>query len=112
MHQNRVDDDPEVSTTLLEDLLRKSREFVEGVIADRIRDSMERALDWTFRRMITYLTVAVLFGSAVVFALLAGLEGMKQAGVPSWASYLTLGLAGALGGSLLLLRPKPSGSRR
>ena len=110
MHENRVEE-PQASPTLLEDVLQKSREFIEGIIADRIKDSLERALDWTFHRMMVYLTVVALFATAAVFALMAGLEGMKQAGVPPWAAYLTVGLAGALGGSLLLMGPK-SRSRR
>ena len=105
MHENRVEDRQD-SPTLLEDLLRRSREFIEGIVADRLRDSLERALEWTFRRALTYLCIAALFATAAIFAVLAGLEGMKQADVPPWAAYLTLGLAGALGGSLLLKQPR------
>lgn len=110
MHENRVEE-PQASPTLLEDFLQRSREFIEGIIADRVKDSLERALDWTFHRMMVSLTVVALFATAAVFALLAGLEGMRQAGVPPWAAYLTLGLVGALGGSLLLKRPKSRGRR-
>jgi hypothetical protein len=110
MIQNRVHE-PEASATLLEDLLRRSRAFIEGVIADRIRDSLEHMLDWTFHRVFIYLTGAALFATAAVLAVLAGLEGLKQAGAPAWAAYLLLSFAGALGGSLLLRRPKRSDER-
>ena len=110
MIQNRVPEH-EASATLLEDLLRRSRAFIEGVLVDRIRDSLENMLDWTFRRVLLYLTSAALFATSAVLAVLAGLEGMKQAGAPPWAAYLLLSLAGVLAGSLLLRRPKRSDDR-
>jgi hypothetical protein len=97
--------------SLLEELLRKSQSFMEGLIADRIRASLDRALDWTFRRVIVYLSAAALFATAAVFLLVAGTEGLKQAGAPTWSAYLIWGLVGALGGSLLLRRPKECGAR-
>lgn len=110
MVQNRVHEH-EASATLLEDLLRRSRAFIEGVIADRIRDFLDNMLDRTFRRASLYLTGAALFATSAVLAVLAGLEGMKQAGAPPWAAYLLLSFAGVLGGGLLLRRPKRKDDR-
>jgi hypothetical protein len=95
-------EEAEVSPSILEELHRKVHELVRGMMADRLRASAERALDWTFRRVLTYLTAAAFFVTAAVFALLAGMEGLKQAGAPPWAAHLALGLGGALAGAMLL----------
>jgi hypothetical protein len=104
MTEDRVEE-AQAPPTLLEELLRKSQSFMEGLIAERVKASLDHALDWTFRRIIVYLSAAVLFGTAAVFLLVAGMEGLKQAGAPPWSAYLLLGLLGGLGGSLLLRRP-------
>ena len=105
MPENRVEE-PEAPPSILEDLLRRSGTYVQGVVADHIKASVERALDWTLRRTLTYIVAGALFATAAVFMLVAGLEGVKQAGAPVWAAYLGFGLAGILGGGLLL--PKPA----
>lgn len=101
MEEDRVEEQ-EMRASVLEDLLRKSRELVEGVVAERVKSSVDRALQWTFRRIIAYVTAAGLFVTAAVFLLVAGMEALKQAGAPPWSAYLLLGLAGLLGGLLLL----------
>ncbi|HVR83154.1 MAG TPA: hypothetical protein VMU54_02505, partial [Planctomycetota bacterium] len=83
----------------------RSRSFIEGVIADRIRSSLERLFERTMRRVVAGVISSMLFGTAAVFVLIAGLEGLKQAGAPVWAAYLCLGLVGALGGALLIRTP-------
>jgi len=104
MPENRVEE-PEAPPSILEDLLKRSGTYVQGVVADHVKASVERVLDWTLRRTITYLSAGALFATAVIFGMVAGMEGLKQAGAPAWAAYLTFGLVGALGGSLLLPRP-------
>lgn len=104
MNERRVDEQ-EAPPSILDELLRKSHSFLEGLLADRVKSSLDRALEWTFRRVIVYLSAAALFGTAAVFLLIAGVEGLKQAGAPPWSAYLIPGLAGAFGGLLLLHRP-------
>jgi len=103
MNERRFEE-PEAAPSLLEDLFRKSERFVEGLVAERVRSSVGRALEWTFRRVILYLTAAALFATAAVFLLVAATEGLKQAGAPAWSAYLLLGFLGGLGGLLLLPR--------
>jgi hypothetical protein len=98
-------EEPQAPPSILEDLLARSRSFIEGVIADRIKASLERVFERTMMRVVACLISSVLFGTAAVFALIAGLEGLKQAGAPVWAAYLSLGLVGALGGGLLIRKP-------
>lgn len=100
---------PEAPPSLLEDLLRRSQSFVEGLVAERVKASLDRALEWTFRRVIVYVSAAALFATAAVFLLVAGTEGLKQAGAPAWLAYFILGLFGALGGCVLLSRPQDPG---
>lgn len=97
--------EPEARPSVLEELLAKSRSFIEGVIADRIKASLERFFERVTQRIIACLVASVLFGTAAVFLLVAGMEGLKQAGLPLWAAYLSLGLVGALGGVLLIRKP-------
>ena len=104
MADNRIEE-PQ-TPSILEDLLRRSRAFVEGVIADHFKASVDRVLDWTLRRVITSLVASAFFVTAVVFLLVAGTEGLKQVGAPPWVAYLSLAFVGALGGGLLLRRPK------
>jgi len=94
--------EPEPRPSVLEDLLARSRSFIEGLIADRLKASLERFFERMTRRVVACLVASVLFGTAAVFLLIAGLEGLKQAGLPGWAAYLSLGLVGALAGSLLI----------
>jgi hypothetical protein len=111
MSEHRVEE-PEAPPSLLEELLRKSQDFVEGLVAERVKASLDRALEWTFRRVILYISATALFATAAVFLLVAGMEGLKQAGAPSWSAYLLLALLGALGGCLLLRRPEDRRAKR
>jgi hypothetical protein len=102
---------PEAPPSLLEELLRKSQDFVEGLVAERVKASLDRALDWTFRRVILYVSAAALFATAAVFLLVAGMEGLREVGAPAWSAYLLLALLGALGGCLLLRWPRDQAGR-
>jgi len=95
----------ETHPSVLEELLAKSRSFIEGVIADRIKASLERFFERMTHRVVACLVASVLFGTAAVFLLIAGMEGLKQAGLPLWAAYLSWGLVAALGGVLLIHKP-------
>jgi len=110
MAENRIEEPP-APPSLLDDLLRKTHEFVEGAIVDRVKTSVDRALEWTFRRIIVYVSAAALFATGAVFLLIAGMEGLRQIGAPAWAAYLVLGLTGGLGGAALLQRPREKPTR-
>lgn len=98
--------------SILEELLRKSQKFIQRSIADRLRGSVERAYERALGRLVICLIGAAFLVMAAVFLLLAGMEGLKQAGAPTWVAYLSLGLLGALAGALLLRRPRDRSDRR
>jgi hypothetical protein len=94
--------EPEAPPSIHDELLKKIQDLLRGMVAERIKASVDRAMEWTFHRVIVYLTAAVVFSVAATFLMLAGSEGLKQAGLPSWGAFLALGFVGLLGGTALL----------
>ena len=87
---------------LIEDLIRRSKEFLGGVVTEYVWQSIRRVLHGAMERLIVYLTAAALFACSAVFLMIAGTEGLKQFGLAPWMAFLLPGIAGVLAGWLIL----------
>jgi hypothetical protein len=97
---------------MVEELVGRTRNFLEGVIADYIQRSLDnllrRALGWSLR----YAISAALFVMAAAFLLLGSSEGLILSGLPRFAAHLIIGAAALLGGIICLKCHAPSVDRK
>lgn len=89
--------------TLLEDLIRRTRQFVAGAAVDCVQSLVGNFVRKAIAQMTSHLVAALILGASAVFLMIAGAEGLRSAGLAPWLADLLLGLAGlAAGGTLLL----------
>jgi hypothetical protein len=88
--------------SMVEDLLSRAREFVAGMIADTAKRSVEDLLRWILGRAVLYAVSAALFIMAAAFLLWGATQALLTAGLPSYGSYLVVGLTGLLAGLVTL----------
>ncbi|MFN3484007.1 MAG: hypothetical protein ACK44W_00755 [Planctomycetota bacterium] len=89
--------------SFLEDLLYRTGAFVRNQVSDLVRRPIEDAARKILSRLVRTLVAATLLGAGAILLLTAALEGMKAAGVPSWAASLGAGAAAILVGLALLV---------
>lgn len=94
---------PPPERSFLEDLACRTGVFLRDRVSDLVRRPLEEAACRMLSRLVGALVAAALLGAGAIFLLTAGLEGMKAAGVPSWAAYLGAGAAAVLAGLAVLL---------
>ena len=98
---------PELDSSIIDDLLSRTRTFLREIADDYIKHPIEDLLRWTLGRVISYLVAAALFITAAVFLMVAGVEGLKLANVPVAWAYLGLGLSGILAGLIVIRTSRP-----
>jgi hypothetical protein len=84
-------------------LVGKVREAVAEPIAQVLRVQVPEYARHAGVRLIDYVLAAVLFSLAAVFLLMGVVQGLQQAGLPTYLTYILGGLA-ALGTGLVFLR--------
>jgi hypothetical protein len=94
---------PPPERPFLEDLARRTGAFLRDQVSGLVRRPLEEAAQRTLARLVRALVGATLLGAGAIFLLVAGLEGMKAAGVAPWAAHLGVGAAAVLAGLAVLL---------
>ena len=102
---------PALDTSVVDDLLSRTRTFLRELADDYIKHPIEGLLRWTMGRVVAYLVATALFITAAVFLMVAGVEGLRAAEVPVGWAYLGLGLVGILAGSIVLRTSRPPKKR-
>jgi len=81
---------------LAEDWLQELREFINTTVRELFEKRLPEYSRWAGQRMIDYVLAGTLFAMAAVLVCVGGTLGLKEAGVPPYATYL-VGGAVALG---------------
>ncbi len=102
---------PPLEPSVLEDLIRRTRRFMGDIAHDYVKRPLEDLLRWALGRALAYAVAAGIFVAAAVFLLVAGVEGLKSAGLPHAWAYLALGAAGTVSGFLVLRAGRATGKR-
>lgn len=103
---------PPLDASTIDDLVARTRGFLREIANDYIKRPIDDLLKWTLGRAIAYLVAAGFFVTAVVFLMIAGVEGLRAAEVsPVWA-YLGSGIAGILAGLIVLRATRPSSGKK
>lgn len=102
-------DPPPPETSVLEDLLARTRKFLVGAACTCLRRPLDELLRWVLGRAAAYLVAAGLLVTAAVFLLIGGMSGLQSAGVPPPLAWTATGSTAALVGWLILgsLRGRP-----
>ncbi len=93
---------PEPAPSVLEDLVDRTRAFLRETAADYVKRPLDDLLRWILGRTLLYVLAAVLFATAVVFLMIAGVEAFRLTGMTDSLVYLVVGTVGILAGLLLL----------
>ena len=96
--------------SFLEDLLRSAGRSMGGGLIARLKEAVRDGVQEIVRRLTTGTVGLSMLVVASVFLLIAGVEGLKAASLPSWAAYLILGGVALLGGGILLLNTRSRSS--
>jgi len=102
---------PPPGPSAVDDLVNRTRKFLGEIAHDYLKRPLDDLFRWALGRAVSYAVAAGLLITAVVFLLIAGVEGLKSARVHPAVAYLALGLVGVLSG-LLVLRASRLGPRK
>jgi hypothetical protein len=99
-------------SSMLDELMNRSRRFLAGIIADYAKRYVDEFLRWMLGRAVRYAVSAALFIMASAFLLLGGAKGLIVSGLPPYLAYLAIGAASLLAGLVTLLcGAQPCGSK-
>jgi hypothetical protein len=96
------DPKPSGHSSVVDELLTRTRQFLTGVIADYLKQSLEDFLGWMMGRVARYALSASLFIMAAAFFLVGGAEGLIVSGLPPYLAHLLMGSASLLAGLVTL----------
>ena len=92
--------------------IRDLREFANTTLADLFERRVPEYSRWAGQRVLDYALVSVLFTIAVVLLFAGGILGLRELGVPLYATFLIGGVVAlAFGFWLLRMRPRPEPPR-
>jgi hypothetical protein len=92
-----------IEASFLDDLFKDlSKSMFQGLV-DRLEEGARGVLGWSLKQLaLTLISIGIIVTAAVLI-LVAGVEGLKQASLPTWLAYLITGVVGLGSGGLLLL---------
>jgi len=94
-----------IEASFLDDLLKVLSKSMFNGLAERIEDGARGLLDWSLKKLALTLVAIGITVTAAVLLLIAGVEGLIRASVPSSVAYLIAGVVGlGIGITLLLLK--------
>jgi len=94
-----------IEASFLDDLLKVLSKSMFNGLAERMEDGARGLLDWSLKKLALTLVAIGITVTAAVLLLIAGVEGLIQASVPSSVAYLIAGVVGlGIGITLLLLK--------
>jgi len=94
-----------IEASFLDDLLKVLSKSMFNGLAERMEDGARGLLDWSLKKLALTLVAIGITVTAAVLLLVAGVEGLIQASVPSSVAYLIAGVVGlGIGITLLLLK--------
>ncbi len=95
-----------IEASFLDGLLRDlSRSLLDGFV-DRIEGTARDIVGWSLKKLLFSAIAVGLLVTAVVFLLIAGVEGLREASLPPSLAHLCVGTVGLLAG-ILIFRIKP-----
>jgi hypothetical protein len=89
--------------SLIEIFLNYLTERIARSAILRFRHGAQEVVTWTLQQALAGAVTAVVLSLGIALVLVAGVKGLEAAHCPSWAAYLSAGVA-AVGAALLLLR--------
>jgi hypothetical protein len=93
---------------LAEGWLRDLREFANTTLTDLFEKRVPEYSRWAGQRVLDYALVGILFAVAVVLLFAGGILGLRELGLPPYATFLIGGIVAlAFGFWLLRMRPRP-----
>jgi len=94
-----------IEASFLDDLLKVLSKSMFNGLAERMEDGARGLLDWSLKKLALTLVAIGITVTAAVLLLIAGVEGLIQASVPSSVAYLIAGVVGlGIGLTLLLMK--------
>jgi hypothetical protein len=97
---------------IAEGSLREVREFANTTLADLFEKRVPEYSRWAGQRVLDYALVGILFAIAVVLLFIGGILGLRELGLPPYATFLVGGVVAlAFGFWLLRMRPRPEAPR-
>ena len=100
---------PPRESSVVDELLGRTRQFLSGMIADYVKRSVDDILQWVLGRAARYAVSTALFIMAAGFVLWGGAESLVISGVPPHLAHLGIGAAALLAGLVVLkCYPRPS----
>jgi len=94
-----------IEASFLDDLLKVLSKSMFNGLAERVEDGARGLLDWSLKKLALTLVAIGITVTAAVLLLIAGVEGLIQASVPSWVAYLIAGVVGlGIGLPMLLVK--------
>lgn len=94
-----------IEASFLDDLLKDaSRSMLRGGLG-LLEEKTRALIRWSLDRLTLTIVALDLMVTAIVFLLLAGVEGLREASLPPSLAFLFVGVVG-LGAGFLLLRSK------
>jgi ABC-type Co2+ transport system permease subunit len=98
----RSEHKPSRDSSVVEELLSRSRRFLAGMVADYVKLSLDELLQWILGRAVRYAFSTSLFIMAAGFLLLGGAEGLIVSGVPRYLAHLAIGATSLIAGFVAL----------
>ena len=94
-----------IEASFLDDLLKVLSKSMFNGLAERVEDGARSLLDWSLKKLALTLVAIGIVVTAAVLLLIAGVEGLIQASVPSSLAYLIAGVVGlGIGLAMLLMK--------
>lgn len=94
-----------IEASFLDDLLKVLSKSMFNGLAERMEDGAREVLDWSLKKLALTLVAIGITVTAAILLLIAGVEGLIQASVPSSLAYLIAGAVGlGIGLTMLLVK--------
>jgi len=94
-----------IEASFFDDLLKALSKSMFNGLAERVEDGAREVLTWSLKKLALTLIAIGITITAAVLLLIAGVQGLIQASVPSSLAYLIAGVVGlGVGLPLLLIK--------
>jgi len=94
-----------IEASFLDDLLKVLSKSMFNGFAERMEHGARDVLDWSLKKLALTLVAIGITVTAAVLLLIAGVEGLIQASVPTSLAYMIAGVVGlGIGLTMLLLK--------